>query len=221
MSDITANSIQIVKKQKIYCIDGWVNALAILLYIDIFLGLLQQQGKQIDGILNNLTFQILILFVIGAIFCILITKFFTFSTYALYSTFCAKYVEKIFPFPFQENYISIVPAHKVKEYAMINNNDVLAKIAIKAEEKEEMYLRNTLTIIGSLYLFCLDLYFKGAYFPIIIPSSYSRPAIVFICAIISMFLLQSLYNRNAQILISSDKLRNQIMEQNKSHIEDD
>lgn len=219
MIDINTDSIQLAKERKIDCIDGWVNSLAILVYIDIFLGRLQQQGEQIEEVLNNFTISYLIQFIVGAIVCIIIVKILTFSIYATYLGLIAQYIEKLFPF--HEHQDSAVSAYKLKEYAMMNNNDVVARIADEAEKKEKKYLRNTLVKVGTIILICSDLCYGGAYIPKINSEPSGRLLIVIICILICIGLLQSLYGREAQVLIFSDELRKKIAGRNKSIIEDE
>lgn len=219
MIGINTDSIQLTKERKIDCIDGWVNVLAILVYIDIFLGTLQQQGEQIEEVLNNFTINYLILFIVGVIFCIMMVKFLTFSIYALYLGVIAQYIETLFPF--HEHQDNVVSAYKLKEYAMMTNNGVVARIADEAEKREKKYLRNTLIKVGTLILICFDFYHGGAYIPKITSDPSARLAIVVICILICIGLLQSLYGREAHVFIFSDKLHKQIVEQNKLHIEDD
>lgn len=219
MIGINMDSIQLTKDRKIDCIDGWVNALAILVYIDLFLGMLQQRGEQIEEVLNNFTISYLIQFIVGAIVCIIIIKVVTFSIYALYLGVIAQYVENLFPF--REHQDSAVSVYKLKEYAMMTNNDVVARIADEAEKKEKKYLRNTLIKVGTLILICFDFYYGGAYIPTIISNPFTRLAIIIICILICIGLLQSLYSREARVFIFSEKLRKQIIGQNKSYIDDD
>lgn len=199
MIGISTGSIQLTKDRKIDCIDGWINALAILVYIDIFLGFLQQQGEQVDKVLDNFTIGYLIQFIIGAIICILVVKFLTIILYILYLGVIAKYVEKLFPL--HERQDSAVSIYKLKEYAMMNNNDVVARIVNEAEKKETTYLRNTLVKVGTIILICFDFYYKGAYIPEIISDPSARLVTVIICVFICISLLQYLYGREAQVYI--------------------
>ena len=208
MIGISTDSIQLAKDRKIDCIDGWINALAILVYIDIFLGLLQQRGGQVDEILNNFTIGYLIQFIIGAIICILVVKFLTIILYVLYIGVIAEYIENLFPL--RESQDNAVSLYKLKEYAMMNNNDVVARIADEAEKKEAKYLRNTLVKVGTIILICFDFYYGGAYIPNIISDPSACLVIVIICVFISIGLLQSLYGREAQVFINSEELRKKI-----------
>ncbi|WP_291586504.1 hypothetical protein [Bacteroides sp.] len=218
MIGISTDSIQLAKDRKIDCIDGWINALAILVYIDIFLGVLQQQGEQVDKVLDNFTIGYLIQFIVGAIFCILVVKFLTILLYILYLGVIAEYVEKLVSF--RERQDSAVSIYKLKEYAMMNNNDVVARIADEAEKKETKYLRNTLVKVGTIILICFDFYYGGAYIPNIISDPSTHLVIVIACILICIGLLQSLYEREAQVFIFSDELRKKIVGRNKSIIDD-
>lgn len=216
MMGINIDLIQLVKERKIDCIDGWINALAILVYIDIFLGILQQRGEQIEKISDNFTLGNLILFIIVAIVCVLVIKVITFSLYVLYLGIIAQYVEKFF-YP-REHHDYAVSVDKLREYAMMNNNKVVAEIADEAEKKETKHLRNTLVIVGTLILICFDIYQKGTFLSKIATEPFDRLAIIVVCILIGVGLLQSLYGRKAQVFIFSDELREKIEGRKKTYI---
>ena len=207
------DSIQQAKEQKIDCIDGWVKTLAILVYIDIFLGIIKQKGEHIERLLDNFSIGYLIQFIIGAIICIITIKFLTIILYFLYSMIVAQYIDKLFPK--DESQESSVSVFILKEYAMITNNDVIAKIADEAERKNKKKFRNTLTIVGTLILICFDFYLEGAFIPKMTTNPFDSLAVIILCVLICLGLLQYLYRWDNQVFIYSDELRNKIFRESK------
>lgn len=219
MIGINKDSIQLAKEQKIDCIDGWVNILAILVYIDIFLGIIKLRGESIERILDNFSIGYLIQFIIGAIICIIIIKWLTIVLYILYSMIIANYVDKLFPD--EESQESSVSVFILKEYAMITNNDVIARIADEAEKMNKKKFRNRLTIVGTLILICFDFCLEGAFIPKMATNPFDCLAVIVLCVFISLVLMHSLYRRNNQVFIYSNELLKKIVGDRNSIIKDE
>lgn len=188
-------------RKHVFLYDTWIRLVAILLFVDIFLGM-NFQDKTFDlNAFNDLAIYFKI--IVGAIFYITFLKY---SPYLILIIYVSTHLIDLFDETRKdENQVS---CHDLHEYSMITNNVVVARIADKLKKEEESNRSNIMFAIGTILMFYMDLWlgvylselFHGVLLIITVP----------VMIIVIGFLLNLLGKINSNEYIYSTEFRDEI-----------
>lgn len=190
-------------KRNIFLYDTWIRLVAILLFVDIFLGM-NFQEKIIDlNAFNDLVFYFKI--IVGAIFYITVLKY---APYLILIIYVSTHLIDLFDETRKD--VNQVSCHDLHEFSMITNNVVVARIADNLKKEEESTRSNIMFAIGTILMFYMDLWlgvylrelFHGILLIITVP----------VMIIVIGFLLNLLGKINSNKYIYSTEFRDEISE---------
>lgn len=210
MTESPVNIWNIIKEKEIFSYNIWFRILGILLYTDFYLSISQSfLGYAINKYTDILSLPFILWYSAGIILIIFLTSLLALSFYTLYAQI---YINRRSPRKISELEFT---ATRINEYAMKNNNAIVAEKVREYERNKSENFINTLTKIGVIIFFCFDMFWKNTcvYKTTGENMSFQIGIVIVVCVPTICFLAQSLCIKeidDTTMSIYSKKLRESI-----------